>query len=265
MLGLTSPLPPRTYFARSRFEMGSTADEKTRAFTDCVLEIYGHTCQGSDFDDEGPVRHVELSPFWLDRHEVTVAEYERCVGAHRCVAVPYFKGGERFRRAHLPVSLVTWHEARDYCAFAGGRLPTEAEWERAARGRHSRRYPWGNAYNPRVSNHGRLAFDSSDAVDGFAELAPVGAFPDGATPERVFDLAGNVEEWTWDRYADEYDADDTSDPRGPPVTSGEVERSVRGGSFTSPQVHLRTAARAFALPTERDITRGFRCARSATR
>ena len=260
VLQLESPLPARTFFAESQFTMGSTHEEMLSAHNECILEVLGHTCNAKHFQNEGPVRSVTLGSYQLDRYEVTVADYERCVRTRRCTPVPFYKGAQRFRSPRLPVVLVSWEDARDYCSFVGGRLPTEAEWERAARGIAGRRYPWGNAYNPRVANHGRLAHNPTDDEDGFSELAPVGSYPAGATPDLVFDLAGNVEEWTLDRYREQYDPNDVQNPRGAPSTSGEAARSVRGGSYTSPRVSLRSAARRFALPAERHAGRGFRCA-----
>ena len=96
--------------------------------------------------------------------------------------------------------MITFDDAKRYCAFRGGRLPTEAEFERAARGPARRAYPWGQNYNPKLSNHGRLGVDTTDPNDGFSELAPVGSFPDGATPEGILDLAGNAAEWTADAF-----------------------------------------------------------------
>src|ERR1700759_5060883 len=96
-------------------------------------------------------------------------------------------GAQRFNRPNFPVTFVTFDDAQRYCAFQGGRLPTEAEFERAARGVARRAFPWGQSYHSKLSNHGRLGVDATDSSDGFAELSPVGSFPDGATPEGVLD------------------------------------------------------------------------------
>lgn len=262
LLELRSPLPTRAYFAASSFEMGSTTEDLTYALQACQTETYGHTCTTVRYRDEIPKRRITLSRYWLDRYEVTVSEYERCVRARRCDPIPFYEGALRFERASLPATMVRWQDAQDYCAFVGARLPTEAEWERAAAGQSRRRYPWGELYNDKMSNHGRLAWDKTDASDGFSELAPVGSFPAGATLERVFDLAGNADEWVYDRYSDRYDPRDTQDPRGPELSSGDVHRVTRGGGFDTPRAGLRTAARGFDLPNRRQATRGFRCARA---
>lgn len=263
-LRLQSPRPAMVRIPAGRFVMGSDEQGVVAALADCVREPYGNRCSPSIFGDEMPRRVVWLSAFWLDRYEVSVADYERCVELGRCRERPRSAGTRRFDDPRLPVSLVTWEDARDYCAFRGLRLPTEAEFERAARGVRGRRYPWGELFNRRVTNHGRFGWDVTDDVDGFAELAPIGSFPAGATPEGIEDLAGNVAEWVNDRYVGRYDPNDLHDPQGPGVGSASV-RVIRGGSYTTGRAMLRGAARSFAEPNERRPSLGFRCARSDQR
>jgi formylglycine-generating enzyme required for sulfatase activity len=241
--------------------MGSDEASVLNALADCVREPYGHRCTPTLFANEMPSHRVGLTSYWIDRFETRVDEYERCVSAGRCGARPVSPATLRFDRAELPVSRVTWYDARDYCAFRGARLPTEAEFERAARGVAGRRYPWGDLFNPWAANHGRFGWDVTDDTDGFAELSPVGSFPAGATPEGVFDLAGNVAEWVADRYAPTYSPEPVNDPQGPAVGSSNL-RVVRGGSYEMSRSRLRGAARTFAEPGERRSTLGFRCARA---
>lgn len=249
----------------SVFEMGSTAEDVLDAVTDCAREPLGGRCREEMFSDEMPRHRVTLSSFWLDRTEVSVKEYARCVALRRCRAIPFDLGGKRFDVPSHPVSLVRHADARAYCRFRGARLPTEAEFERAARGPRGRRYPWGNLYNTRVANHGRLGLDTTDARDGFAEHAPVGSFPSGRTPEGFLDLAGNVSEWVSDRYALSYPPGPASDPKGPAVGAGSGGHVVRGGHYASAAPWLRGASRASADAETRSPTLGFRCARSASR
>jgi len=163
--------------------------------------------------------------------------------------------------------LVTWYQAAAYCAFRHARLPTEAEFERAARGTSRRKYPWGNLYNSHASNHGRLGVSSEDPSDGYAELAPVGSYPSGSTPEGFLDLAGNVSEWVLDNFALEYPAGRLVDPRGPAAGSYKTSvraKVLRGGNYKSIAPGLRGAARGLAEPNTADPRYGFRCARSAS-
>ena len=201
----------------------------------------------SDWPGSG-TRYQSAPWLRMARTEVTVADYQRCVRVGRCGPAGLERGARRFRAPSYPVTLVTFDDAKRYCAFRGGRLPTEAEFERAARGAARRAYPWGQQYNARVANHGRLGVDMTDASDGFTELAPVGSFSDGSTPEGILDLAGNVAEWTADPYRPNY---------GAATTTG--ERAVRGGHFESAAPFLRGAARAGRQPETREPTLGFRC------
>ncbi|MBX3182137.1 MAG: formylglycine-generating enzyme family protein [Polyangiaceae bacterium] len=239
------------------FSMGSTPMDVVEALLLCGREAYGELCDQAMFADEMPQHTVTVSSFWLDRTEVTVADYQRCVELGRCAPLGA-DGGERFEHPSFPRGMVTHREASDYCRARGARLPTEAEWEAAARGPSERKFPWGNYYHSRRSNHGRLGWDETDARDGFAELAPVGSFPSGATPLGVLDLAGNVAEWVADHYGP-YDTTRQLDPRG--AASG--ARIARGGHFQSGAAWLRSAAR---LAADADVRRpyiGFRCARPA--
>jgi formylglycine-generating enzyme required for sulfatase activity len=256
---LKTPAADAILIRSGTFTMGSDEAEIAHALTLCQHEQDHDDCVQEMFAYEYRPRPVFISDVWIDRTEVTVARYRQCVAAGRCREPPYAAGGERFNRPDLPVVLVTWSDASGFCAWAGGRLPTEAEWERAARGLAGRRYPWGNVYNPNLSNHGRLAYDELDPDDGFIELAPVGSYPDGRTPDGIADLAGNVEEWVGDWYQ-EYPVMSEWNPRGP--DSGD-ERVIRGGSHHHARPWLRGASRGHDLPSARRPYRGFRCARPA--
>ncbi|WP_437300840.1 formylglycine-generating enzyme family protein [Sorangium sp. So ce426] len=263
VVALRAPGPPAVLVRAGSFTMGSSEVEIAHAVTLCKLEPAGELCVDeteASFANELVPHEVYLSDFWIDRTEVTVASYRRCVSAGVCAEPPYASGGQRFDRPEVPVVLVSWSDAQRYCVWAGGRLPTEAEWERAARGAAGRRYPWGHVYNPFHANHGRLSFDELDDGDGFLELAPVGSLVAGRTPDGIDDLAGNVEEWVADYYHPEYPSGSAKNPRGPDM--GE-ERVLRGGSYILGRPWLRGAARGHDSPTSRRAWRGFRCARDA--
>jgi sulfatase modifying factor 1 len=236
--------------------VGSSANEVLEAAASCAREPLAHRCSEQTFANELGRRTLSLRSFWIDRTEVRVADFARCVAVGRCRAPAFAAGGRRFERKDYPVSLVSFEQASAYCRYRGARLPSEIEFERAARGVAGRAYPWGELYNRHVSNHGRFAVSPNDASDGFPELAPVGSFPDGRTPDGILDLAGNVAEWQADAYRERY-----SDP--PPVAGEPARRVIRGGSFVRGAAWLRGAAREGAAPETARPDVGFRCARSA--
>lgn len=247
LLALRSPASSAVYLRPLTISMGSTEEEVLAALLRCKRDTLPERCDETTFTAEVPVHRERVAGLWMQRTEVTVAEYARCVAAGRCAALSFDGGAQRFQRPSLPVTLVSFDEAKSYCAFRGGRLPTEAEFERAARGAQRRVFPWGFGFHGKLANHGRLGVDPTDPSDGFAELAPVGSFPGGATPEGILDLAGNAAEWTADAFTPAY---------GLPPTH---ERSVRGGHFASAPAFLRGAARLGKPPGAREPMLGFRC------
>jgi formylglycine-generating enzyme len=253
------------------FVMGSTPAQMAHAIQLCEHEVLATAvCHAERFiamvRAEGNAHPVTLPTFAIDRTEVTVAEYARCASAGACA--PAELGGDvRFTSPDYPVTHVRWGDAQDYCRWTGGRLPTEAEWEYAARGPEEREFPWGNVYNPHLANHGAWAEDRTDATDGFVNLAPVGSFRDGATPQGLLDMAGNVSEWVADVLELDaagrpvgYPGDAVVDPK-PAATSGGFH-VVRGGSFQDAPMWLRTAARD-TTSAPRPAWVGFRCAADA--
>lgn len=233
-----------------------------------VSETY---CERANLEREMPAHTVTLSPYYIDRTEVTVEAYDRCVRAGVCDPPDFTRGDPHFDKPNFPITHVSREDGETFCAWAHGRLPTEAEWELAARGIGQRTFPWGELYNSRLANHGSLALDDQDASDGFLGLAPVGSYPDGVTPEGVLDLAGNVAEWVADLLqitpvAPKPGAQPElkiepylpSAQTNPVSTSGGV-RIARGGSFESGAHMLRGAARWFlAIPVKLPSI-GFRC------
>ena len=202
---------------------------------------------GDGYPDEKPTHQVSLQAFWLDRTEVTNAQLARFVqtGGYR-------PQGEWQKEAsnkdQHPVVYVTWNDAVAYCRWADKRLPTEAEWEYAARGTDGRKYPWGNTWEDT-----RARFSGNR---GGQTTAPVGSYPMGASPFGVLDLAGNVWEWTSTLYKPyPYSATD-----GRENLSVSERRVDRGGSWGSGPWGLRAANRAGGAPANRGNNRGFRCA-----
>jgi len=212
--------------------------------------------------DERLVHKVTLSPYCIDRTEVTVAAYGACVQTGKCRS-PGTAGVCNWGRDGVdqhPINCVDWHQAKTFCEWAGGRLPTEAEWEFAARGSDGRKYPWGNeAPALQLCWNGR-----GNDVDRWKRqgTCPVGRYPSGASPFGVLDMAGNVFEWTTDAYRP-YSADAQQDPQGDrPNAELRVRRG--GGWDTVASFMVRAAGRYRDGPHARDYNLGFRCARDAT-
>ena len=215
--------------------------------------------EGIGRQDERPQRSVYLDKFAIDQIEVTNERYMTFVKAtgHRTPPNPYGTGPlvSVTGIEHLPVVQTTWYDAKAYCTWAKKRLPTEAEWEKAARGTDGRLYPWGN--EPPTAKRANFDREWEDEKT----LHPVGSMSDGDSPYGVKDMAGNAREWVSDWYdADYYQDAPKSNPPGPDKKG--VVRSIRGGSWHSPASDITTTARGrggFALQTHGT---GFRCARS---
>jgi formylglycine-generating enzyme required for sulfatase activity len=212
--------------------------------------------EGDGDEDEVPQRKITLDDFYIDKYKVTIAQYRKCVQAGKC-STPGSGGNcnwnESGRDAH-PINCINWSQADTYCRWAGKRLPTEAEWEKAARGDQGRTYPWGSQ-TPTCA----LAHYNRCAAKDTAKTLPVTALSGSASSYGVVQMVGNVWEWVQDWYGEKYYADSLEkNPAGP--SSGE-KRVCRGGSWFNLSTQLRAANRYFYVPTDQNFIIGFRCAK----
>jgi formylglycine-generating enzyme required for sulfatase activity len=214
----------------------------------------GASCTIERFANELHTRVAHVARFGIDRTEVSRGAYRACVASGRCAPSSEIVDDLTSGEDGLPVAGIDLPRAERYCAARGGRLPTEEEWTRAARGDDERSFPWGSSYDPGLANHGRPP-GLADPSDGFLHAAPVGSFPSGASPFGVLDLAGNVWEWT-----SSMPTEDDLSLLGAPMTP-EAFRVLRGGSFLHPAHALRVSARNFAAPLDlASADLGLRCA-----
>ena len=261
-----------TEIAGATFDMGSRNAELAAALAYCrEIDVRGSFCLGdNEFLSQEQLRTVTVSTFVIDRHEVTVADFVTWL-AHQPPdpgrVFPNVRVDPEARqllaapgRDRLPIAGVSWHDAHRYCEAVGKRLPTEAEWELAARGPGRRLFPWGS--EPPQCARVVFARESTRvcSLGSAGDAAPVGSAEGDVTPEGIHDLGGNVAEWTADTGGDRPTC---SGPCVNPVATGHTMRVVRGGHWGSFGGQLRGAGRSQLEPERTRTNLGFRCARSA--
>jgi serine/threonine-protein kinase len=236
---------------------------------DSMVMVYvpaGAFLMGSDraidpdaYADELPQHSVTLDAFWIDRTEVTNAQYRKCVRAGACQPPPYAHD-PNFNGDNQPVVSVSWYDAKAYCQWAGADLPTEAQWEKAARGTDGRIYPWGD--QAATCEYAVMGENLTNGCGKGNAAWPVGSKPKGASPYGALDMSGNVLEWVEDWYAGYPGTTYQSDWFGTRV------KVVRGGCWSVGRPHARAAARSGRSPDARGYlgsTVGFRCAAAVER
>ena len=219
----------------------------------------GEFTMGDDgYYAEDPVHQVYLDAFYIDIYEITNIAYSHCVDAEGCnlpsqtdsFTRSSYYGNPEFD--NYPVIYVNWDQAKTYCEWRGGYLPTEAQWEKAARGTDGRRYPWGEE---------KFDCEKTNYSDCVGDTVPVGSYESGKSPYGLYDMSGNAWEWTADWYAEDYySISPTSNPLGP--DSGKF-RVVRGTWLCRYDGYLRSAYRCYIAPEISNNIIGFRCAKDA--
>lgn len=237
----------RVLIPAGAFNMGNSVDQ---ALAEC--KKYRDDCMAEWYAVEEPVHSVEVPAFYMDVYEVTNVLYKACVTAAKC-GLPHFNYSathkdyyDNAQYDNYPMINVNWENAKSYCEWRGGRLPSEAEWEKAARGTDGRMYPWGNTLDTTYANYG----DSK-----LGDPVAVGSYESGKSPYGLYDMTGNVWEWTADWY--------NAYPGGNPAASadyGQKARVLRGGAWLDPGNSVHAAFRGGLDPTHSFGNIGFRCA-----
>jgi formylglycine-generating enzyme required for sulfatase activity len=258
------------YVPAGEFQMGSDPDE---ALAEC--QKFNTDCQRDWFTDEEPIHTVDLNAYWIDQTEVTNAMYVKCVKAGACdppdesesYTHDSYYGDSEYN--DYPVMYVSWNDAIAYCEWVDRRLPTEAEWEKAAiwdeDSQAKRLYPWGNSFDGTKVNFcdTNCTYDwkIADYNDGYEDVSPVGNYPAGSSFFGAYDMAGNVWEWMSDWYdSGYYSKSPGSNPTGP--LNGDF-RVLRGSAWDGSNISVRPAGRFWRDPTNSNDLIGFRCARGA--
>jgi len=212
--------------------------------------------------DEHPQHKVYLDSFWIDQYEVTLGDFEKYLAANprqHPTILGWYDRTPKPDMSRRPIIGLTWKRCQKYCVWNGKRLPTEAEWERAASGTEQRVYPWGNN-PPGISraNHGKCCY-----INKGMALNEVGAMASGKTAEGLYEMAGNIAEWVFDWYDPHYyHVSPYLNPKGPPTGK---YHTVRGGAWNSLPDYMRNARRYGDNDSKDYYGIGCRCAKSANR
>ena len=214
------------------------------------------TMGGKEALSEKPVHQVSLNAYYLDKHEVTVEQYAMFLETTKRKAPPEWKILNQPTHLKHPVVMMDWSDADRYCTWAEKRLPTEAEWEKAARGTDGRKFPWGDDMpTPQRANYGKKKWDKD------ATLLPVGTLEDGKSPYGIYDMAGNAWEWVSDWYdRGYYKKSPSQNPTGPDHGDYKV---LKGGSWHSNPESLHSSNRNYTSPEHHPShNNGFLCAKT---
>lgn len=242
------------------FLMGSTPEEADAAYKEALLR--SSLLEKRAFETEVPQHKVNVSSYQISKYEITNAQYRAFINATGRPTPQGLQGQEiwkddNFNKDTQPIVGVTWFDAQAFAEWIGTSLPTEAQWERAARGTEGRIYPWGNDY-PKTRHHANYG-------KRYNRLTSVGQFPNGNSPDGIADLAGNVWEWCLDEFDTTYYQKNRNTIKQNPLNLHHRDvlksRVIRGGAWDSGSVFLRSALRSHFFPLESSHTIGFRVVR----
>jgi len=206
-------------------------------------------------EDQAPQRKIYLDVFYMDTYEVTTSRYAKFLHATKRKSPAHWSDFRLSEHGDRPVIGVSWYDADAYCKWIGKRLPSEAEWEKAARGTDGRKYPWGNRTPSRVFARYDWGAEDED-WKGYDMLSPAGNYAFGRSPYDLYDMAGNAWEWVADYYdKDYYKTGPVKNPKGPKTGA---ERVIRGGSWSGPAYPV--SFRSYDKPEKKRSNLGFRCA-----
>jgi len=256
------------------FLSGCATPLQKNKFADMVLIPAGLFSMGYEIEndnewgdmDEDPVHEVTLSAYWMDKYEVTSANFSEFLNAHQGFSEQFIEitpsvtielvDGKYQPRAGLenfPANRVSWYGADAYCRWKGKRLPTEAEWEKAARGTDQRVFPWGNEF----PDNSRVTFRRKFSELGFKVMEPVDGMSRGVSPYGIHHMAGNVWEWVADWFdGGTYEDPEQKNPQGPKTG---ISKVLRGGNWYYKAYYMRTTYRFNERPDQFNIWQGFRC------
>jgi formylglycine-generating enzyme required for sulfatase activity len=241
--GKTLNIEEMVHVPEGEFFMGSNEDELTE-----IKRVYGKRggIEGYLFEKEKPKRRVFVKSFYIDKYEVTNAQYKKFIDATGHPAPSGWNGGKYPPgKANNPVLYVSWYDAKSYAKWAGKRLPTEEEWEKAARGTDGRIYPWGNKYDPALTSTAEAIVENiQEGICNVTTGNPVGTAKGDVSPYGAHDMGGNVREWT-DSF----------------FMAGKEDKVVKGGSWVDLSPKARCASRDGINPKGVSHIIGFRCAR----
>jgi formylglycine-generating enzyme required for sulfatase activity len=229
------------------FSMGGDRDD---LFAECQKVDREH-CQDIFFGDVEPPHDIYLNAFYIDKYEVSNSAYKLCVTAGKCEKPDDEIFYNDPKNSEYPVVYVTWEQSKEYCEWRGGRLPSESEWEKAARGVDGRLYPWGNTFDGSLANFKDKNYSNNGDDpglqkydDGFSKFAPIKSYSDGVSPYGIYNMSGNVWEWVNDKYS-------TNDK--------EFLWVMKGGSWAYLPYSLLTANRGNTFYLNSYNNLGFRC------